>query len=130
MAEVKVTLSDDMVRLLENLALSERKIADAAQHIIAAQEALTKLGLTAGDVAAIIAARAGTTKTAVLRIIQTMRGGNLDAHEIVAMFIAKKEGLGIQHVRQVLHALDLLVVQLKATDKPQLAAGEKEVVHG
>lgn len=113
MAEVKVTLSDEMVRLLENLVAAQQKVTLAAEHITAAAQALAKLGLKQDDVAAIIAAQAGTSKTAVLKILQTMRAGNLDAYEIVAMFISKKESIGVQNVRRVLHSLDTLVIQLR-----------------
>lgn len=113
MAEVKVTLSDEMVRLLENLETAQQKVTLAAEHITAASQALAKLGLKQDDVAAIIASQAGTSKTAVLKILQTMRAGNLDAYEIVAMFISKKESIGVQNVRRVLHSLDTLVIQLR-----------------
>ncbi len=113
MAEVKVTLSDDMVQFLERLAQSNDLVKQAAAHIVAAGDALMKLGLRQDDVASVIAGRAGTTKTAVLKVMQAIRRGDLDAYEVVATYVAKKENVGIQMVRKVIACLDRLTTELE-----------------
>ncbi len=54
MAEVKVTLSEEMVKFLEGIYETQQKLAVAAEHINAASEALSKLGLKSDDVAVIV----------------------------------------------------------------------------
>ncbi len=117
MTEVRVTLSDDMVQFLERLSASNDAIRQAAEHIVAAEKALSVLGLRQEDIASVIAGRAGTTKTAVLKVMQALRRGNIDAYEVVAIYVAKKEGIGIQLVRKVLSSLDTLVKEIDGGEK-------------
>lgn len=99
MAEVKVTLSDEMVKFLEGIYETQQKLAVAAEHINAASEALSKLGLKQDDVAVIVGSRAGVSKTAVNKIFSVLRRRDLDAHEILAMFIAAGEITKDQGIR-------------------------------
>jgi hypothetical protein len=127
MAEVKVTLSEEMVKFLDGIYQAQQKLAVAAEHLNAASEALSRLGLKREDVAAIVAARAGVTKTAVLKIMTTLRQKDLDAYEILAMFIATKENIGRDQARRSLRCLMELVTQVQATEPTALATVEREV---
>ena len=112
MAAVRVTLSDEMVQFLERIYETQQKLAMAAEHINAAWEALDKLGLKRDDVAVIIASRAGVTKTAVNKIMSVLQRKDLDAYEILAMFIAAKENIGRDQARRALRCLMDLVLQV------------------
>ena len=125
MAEVKVTLSDEMVKFLEGIYETQQKLAVAAEHITAASEALSKLGLRQEDVATIVASRAGVSKTAVTKIMSILRRGDLDAYEILAMFIAAKENIGRDQARRTLRCLTELVTQVQGTETTQLAKVER-----
>lgn len=125
MAEVKVTLSDEMVKFLEGIYETQQKLAVAAEHINAASEALSKLGLRQEDVASIVASRAGVSKTAVSRIMSVLRRGDLDAYEILAMFIAAKENIGRDQARRSLRCLMELVIQVQGTETTELARVER-----
>jgi len=117
MAEVKVTLSDEMVQFLEGIYETQQKLAVAAEHINAASEALSKLGLKQEDVAVIVASRAGVSKTAVNKIFSVLRQRDLDAYEILAMFIAAKENIGRDQARRSLRCLMEMVTQVQGTEK-------------
>jgi len=125
MAEVKVTLSEEMMKFIEGIYETQQKLAVAAEHINAASEALGKLGLTQGDVAVIVASRAGVSKTAVGKIFSTLRHRDLDAYEILAMFIANKENIGRDQARRTLRCLMELVTQVQGTETTQLATVER-----
>ncbi len=125
MAKVTVTLSDEMKGFLEGLYESQKKLALAAEHIEAAAEALSKLGLKQDDIAAIIAARAGVSKTAVLRIMATLRRRDLDAYEILAMYISAKENIGREPARKVLKALMDVITQVEGAGQTALATLER-----
>ncbi len=116
MAEVKVTLSEEMVQFLEGIYETQQKLAVAAEHINAASEALGKLGLKQDDVAVIVASRAGVSKTAVNKIFSVLRRRDLDAYEILAMFIAAKENIGRDQARRTLRCLMEMVVQVQGTE--------------
>ncbi len=115
MTEVKVTLSDEMVKFLEGIYETQQKLAVAAEHINTASEALSKLGLKQDDVASIVASRAGVSKTAVKRIMSVLRRQDLDAYEILAMFIAAKENIGRDQARRSLRCLMDLVLQVEGS---------------
>jgi len=115
MAEVKVTLSEEMVQFLEGIYETQQKLAVAAEHINAASEALSKLGLKQDDVAVIVASRAGVSKTAVNKIFSVLRRRDLDAYEILSMFIASKENIGRDQARRTLRCLMEMVVQVQGT---------------
>lgn len=121
MAEVKVTLSDEMVEFLRSIYETQQKLAVAAEHINAASEALSKLGLKQDDVAAIVAARAGVSKTAVKNIMSVLRRRDLDAYEILAMFIAAKENVGRDQARRSLRCLMELVTQVQGEETTAVA---------
>lgn len=121
MVEVKVTLSDEMVTFLEGIYQTQQKLAVAAEHINAASEALSKLGLKQEDVAAIVASRAGISKTAVNKIFSVLRHRDLDAYEILAMFIATKENIGRDQARRSLRCLMELVTQVQGSETTELA---------
>jgi len=121
MAEVKVTLSDEMVEFLRGIYETQQKLALAAEHINAASEALSKLGLKRDDVAAIVASRAGVSKTAVTKIMSVLRRKDLDAYEVLAMFIAAKENIGRDQARRALRCLMELVTQVQG-EKPTAVA--------
>lgn len=125
MAEVKVTLSDEVVKFLEGIYETQQKLAVAAEHINAASEALSKLGLKQDDVAVIVASRAGVTKTAVTKIMSVLRHRDLDAYEILAMFIAAKEGVGRDQARRVLKGLMDVVNQVQGAETTSLAMVER-----
>lgn len=126
MAEVKVTLSEEMVQFLEGIYETQQKLAVAAEHINAASEALSKLGLKQDDVAVIVASRAGVSKTAVNKIFSVLRRKDLDAYEILAMFIANKENIGRDQARRSLRCLIELVVQVQGTETKELVALERK----
>ncbi|MBA7520283.1 hypothetical protein ES705_12376 [subsurface metagenome] len=113
MSEVKVTLSDEMVEFLKGIYEAQQKLAVAAEHINAASEALSKLGLKQEDVASIVASRAGVSKTAVNKIFSVLRHKDLDAYEVLAMFIAAKEKIGKDQARRMLRCLMELVIQVQ-----------------
>jgi len=115
MAEVKVTLSEEMVQFLEGIYETQQKLAVAAEHINAASEALSKLGLKQDDVAVIVASRAGVSKTAVSKIFSVLRQRDLDVYEILAIFIAGKENIGRDQARSTLRCLMEIVVQVQGT---------------
>ncbi len=121
MAEVKVTLSDEMVEFIRGIYETQEKLAVAAEHINAASEALSKLGLKSDDVAVIVASRAGVSKTAVKRIMSVLRRRDMDAYEILAMFIAAKENIGRDQARRSLRCLMELVTQVKGEESTSLA---------
>jgi len=121
MSEVKVTLSDEMVKFLEGIHETQQKLAVAAEHINAASEALSKLGLKQDDVAVIVASRAGVSKTAVNKIFSVLRHRDLDAYEILAMFIAARENIGRDQARRTLHCLTELVTQVQGNESIALA---------
>jgi len=125
MAEVKVTLSEEMVKFLEGIYETQQKLAVAAEHINAASGALSKLGLKQDDVAVIVASRAGVSKTAVNKIFSVLRRHDLDAYEILAMFIANKENIGRDQARRTLRCLMDLVVQVQSTETTELARVER-----
>jgi len=102
---VEVTLSQEMVEYLERIDAAQEKIMQAAEHINAASEVLKKLGLNSDDVAVIVGARAGVKKTAVKQIFATLRRGDLDALEILAMFVAARENVGRDQARRVIRCL-------------------------
>jgi len=120
MAEVKVTLSEEMVKFLEGIYETQQKLAVAAEHINAASEALSKLGLKQEDVALIVASRAGVTKTAVNKIFSVLRRKDLDAYEILAMFIAAKENIGRDQARRSLRCLMELVIDVQGGETTEL----------
>jgi len=126
MAEVKVTLSDEMVKFLEGIYETQQKLAVAAEHINAASEALSKLGLKQDDVAVIVASRAGVSKTAVNKIFSVLRHRDLDAYEILAMFIAAKENIGRDQARRTLRCLTELVTQVQGGESIALATVKEE----
>ena len=121
MAEVKVTLSEEMVKFLEGIYETQQKLAVAAEHINAASEALGKLGLKQDDVAVIVASRAGVSKTAVNKIFSVLRHRDLDAYEILAMFIANKENIGRDPARRSLRCLMELVTQVEGAETTPVA---------
>ena len=125
MAEVKVTLSEEMVKFLEGIYETQQKLAVAAEHINAASGALSKLGLKQDDVAVIVASRAGVSKTAVNKIFSVLRRRDLDAYEILAMFIANKENIGRDQARRSLRCLMELVVQVQGNESTELATVER-----
>lgn len=125
MAEVKVTLSEEMEKFIEGIYETQQKLAVAAEHINAASEALGKLGLKQDDVAAIVAGRAGVSKTSVNRIFSTLRRRDLDVYEILAMFIAAKENVGRDQARRTLRCLFDLVIQIQGKETTQLATVER-----
>ncbi|MBA7537412.1 hypothetical protein ES705_29679 [subsurface metagenome] len=125
MAEVKVTLSDEMVKFLEGIYETQQKLAVAAEHINAVSEALGKLGLKQDDVAVIVASRAGVSKTAVNKIFSVLRRRDLDAYEVLAMFIAAKENIGRDQARRTLRCLMELVTQMQGEGSTQLATVER-----
>ena len=125
MAEVKVTLSDEMVTFLEGIYETQQKLAVAAEHINTASEALSKLGLKQEDVSVIVASRAGVSKTAVNKIFSVLRRKDLDAYEILAMFIAAKENVGRDQARRSLRCLMEMVVQVQGTETTELATVER-----
>lgn len=124
MAEVKVTLSEDMVKFLEGIYETQQKLAIAAEHINAASEALGKLGLKQDDVAVIVASRAGVSKMAVNKIFSVLRRRDLDAYEILSMFIASKENIGRDQARRTLRCLMELVTQVQGDETKALATVE------
>ena len=126
MAEVKVTLSEEMVKFLEGIYETQQKLAVAAEHINAASGALSKLGLKQDDVAVIVASRAGVSKTAVNKIFSVLRRRDLDAYEILSMFIASKENIGRDQARRSLRCLMDLVVQVQGTETTELATVERK----
>ncbi len=125
MAEVKVTLSDEMVEFLRGIYETQQKLALAAEHINAASEALSKLGLRREDVASIVASRAGVSKTAVTKIMSVLRRGDLDAYEILAMFIAAKENIGRDQARRSIRCLMELVTQVQGEKPTAIAIVER-----
>ncbi len=125
MAEAKVTLSDEMVKFLEGIYETQQKLAVAAEHINAASEALSKLGLTSDDVASIVASRAGVSKTAVKKIFSILRRRDLDAYEILSMFIAAKENIGRDQARRSLRCLIELVTKVEGGETTNLIAVER-----
>ena len=125
MAEVKVTLSDEMVEFLRGLYETQQKLALAAEHINAASEALSKLGLRREDVASIVASRAGVSKTAVTKIMSVLRRRDLDAYEILAMFIAAKENIGRDQARRSIRCLMELVTQVQGEKPTAIAVVER-----
>ena len=126
MAEVKVTLSDEMVKFLEGICETQQKLAVAAEHINAVSEALSKLGLKQDDVAVIVGARAGVSKTAVNKIFSVLRRRDLDVYEILAMFIAAKENIGRDQARRTLRCLMNLVTQVQGEETTAVATVERE----
>ena len=125
MAEVKVTLSDEMVEFLRGIYEAQQKLVVAAEHINAASEALSKLGLKREDVASIVASRAGISKTSVIKIMSVLRRGDLDAYEILSMFIATKEKIGKDVARRTIRSLLELVTQVQGTEIKQLISTER-----
>jgi len=125
MAEVKVTLSDEMVKFLEGIYETQQKLAVAAEHITAVSEALSKLGLKQDDVAVIVGSRAGVSKTAVNKIFSVLRRRDLDAHEILAMFIAAKENIGRDQARRTLRCLMELVTKVQGEESRAVATVER-----
>lgn len=125
MAEVKVTLSDEMVEFLRGIYETQQKLALAAEHINAASEALSKLGLRREDVASIVASRAGVSKTAVTKIMSVLRRGDLDVYEILAMFIAAKENIGRDQARRSIRCLIELVTQVQGEKSTAIATVER-----
>lgn len=125
MAEVKVTLSEEMVEFLEGIYETQQKLVVAAEHINACSEALSKLGLRQEDVASIVASRAGVSKAAVNKIFSVLRHRDLDAYEILAMFIAAKENIGRDQARKSLRCLMELVTQVQGTETTELATVER-----
>ena len=125
MAEVKVTLSEEMVKFLEGIYETQQKLAVAAEHINAASEALSKLGLKSEDVATIVASRAGVSKTAVTKIMSVLRRRDMDAYEILAMYIAAKENIGRDQARRSLRCLLELVTQVPGAETTQLVTVER-----
>ena len=121
MAELKVTLSEEMVEFLERIYETQQKLAVAAEHINAVSEALSKLGLKRDDVASIVASRAGVSKGAVNKIFSVLRSKDLDAYEILAMFIAAKENIGRDQARRSLRCLMELVTQVQGAATTELA---------
>ncbi len=103
--EVKVTLSEEMVEYLERISATQEKISEAAGYINNAADALKKLGLNSDDIAVIVGSRAGVSKTSVKRIFATLRRGDLDALEILAMFIAARENVGRDQARRTIRSL-------------------------
>ncbi|MBA7498891.1 hypothetical protein ES704_01629 [subsurface metagenome] len=126
MNEVKVTLSDEMVEFLKGICEAQQKLAVAAEHINAASEALSKLGLKQEDVASIVASRAGVSKTAVNKIFSVLRRRDLDAYEILAMFIASKQNIGKDQARRTIRCLMELVTQVQGetTDLTRVEGGK------
>ncbi|MBA7654348.1 hypothetical protein ES703_62225 [subsurface metagenome] len=125
MAEVTVTLSEEMIKFLEGIYETQQKLAVAAEHINAASEALSKLGLKSDDVASIVASRAGVSKTAVNKIFSVLRQRDLDAYEILSMFIAAKENIGRDQARRSLRCLMELVTQVQGEESTKLATVER-----
>ena len=125
MVEVKVTLSEEMEKFIGGIYETQQKLAVAAEHINAASEALSKLGLKQEDVAVIVASRAGVSKTAVGKIFSVLRRRDLDVYEILAMFIANKENIGRDQARRTLRCLFDLVVQVQGKETTQLATVER-----
>lgn len=121
MAEVKVTLSEEMIEFLRGIYETQQKLAVAAEHINAASEALSKLGLKQEDVAIIVASRAGVSKTAVSKIFSVLRRRDLDVYEILAMFIATRENIGRDQARRTLRGLFELVTQVQGAETTELA---------
>ncbi|GAH86446.1 unnamed protein product, partial [marine sediment metagenome] len=78
------------------------------------------------DVASIVASRAGVSKTAVKNIMSVLRRRDLDAYEILAMFIATKENVGRDQARRSLRCLMELVTQVQGTETTELAKVVKE----
>lgn len=125
MEQVTVTLSDEMVEFLRGIYEAQQKLAVAAEHINAASEALSNLGLKREDVASIVASRAGVSKTAVGKIMSVLRQKDLDAYEILAMFIAAKENIGRDQARRSLRCLMELVAEVKGAESPPLSIAER-----
>ena len=125
MAQVTVTLSDEMVEFLRGIYETQQKLALAAEHINAVSEALSNLGLKREDVAAIVASRAGVSKTAVSKIMSVLHRGDLDAYEILAMFIAAKENIGRDQARRSLRCLIELVTQVQGETPKAIATVER-----
>ena len=125
MAEVKVTLSEEMVKFLKGIYETQQKLAVAAEHINAASGALSKLGLKQDDVAVIVASRAGVSKTAVNKIFSVLRHRDLDAYEILSMYIASKENIGRDQARRSLRCLMDLVIQVQGTETTEIARVER-----
>jgi len=125
MVEVKVTLSDEMVEFLRGIYETQQKLAEAAEHINAASEALSKLGLKREDVASIVASRAGVSKTAVTKIMSVLRRRDLDAYEILAMFIAAKENIGRDQARRSIRCLMELVTRVQGEKPTAIATVER-----
>ena len=125
MAEVTVTLSEEMVKFLEGIYETQQKLAVAAEHINAASEALSKLGLKQEDVAVIVASRAGVSKTAVNKIFSVLRRKDLDAYEILGIFIATKENIGRDQARRSLRCLMELVTQVQGEESTAVATVER-----
>lgn len=125
MTEVKVTLSDEMVKFLEGIYETQQKLAVAAEHINAASAALSKLGLRQEDVASIVASRAGVSKTAVGKIMSVLRRRDLDAYEVLAMFIAAKENIGRDQARRSLRCLMELITQVQGEESKAVATVER-----
>ncbi|MBA7666564.1 hypothetical protein ES703_74645 [subsurface metagenome] len=71
-----------------------------------------------------MASRAGVSKTAVSKIMTVLRQKDLDAYEILAMFIAAKENIGRDQARRALRCLMELVIQVQGTETTQLARVE------
>jgi len=126
MAEVTVTLSEEMTKFLDGIYETQQKLAVAAEHINAVSEALSKLGLKQEDVAVIVASRAGVSKTAVTKIFSVLRRRDLDAYEILSMFIAAKENVGRDQARRSLRCLMELVIQVQGAETTELVALERK----
>lgn len=124
MKQVKVTLSDEMVKFLEGLYETQQKLAVAADHIDAASDALKNLGLGQDDVAAIVASRSGVTKTAVRKIMTAVRRRDLDAYEILAMYLSVKENVGRDQARRVIKGLMDVIDQVKEPSTTAMVAAE------
>ncbi|MBA7678493.1 hypothetical protein ES703_86769 [subsurface metagenome] len=73
----------------------------------------------------IVASRAGVSKTAVKKIFSVLRHRDLDAYEILAMFIAAKENIGRDQARKSLRCLMELVTQVQDTKTTELATLER-----
>jgi Fe2+ or Zn2+ uptake regulation protein len=76
-------------------------------------------------VASIVASRAGVSKTAVNKIFSVLRRRDLDAYEILAMFIANKENIGRDQARRTLRCLMELVIQVTGTETKAVATVER-----
>ena len=111
--DVSVTMSEEMVEYLKQIASTQVKIAEAAEHINAAAEVLSKLGLKPDDMAVIVGARAGVSKTSVKKIFGTLRRGDLNSLEILAMFVAAKENVGRDQARRTIRCLMQVVEDIE-----------------